>query len=541
VLLLLLMYLAPLVATALFWHAHRATGGKAAWEVLQSAMDGRSAHARPVAGALLFAVVLVAAAVGVRGGVAFVAGVVVAVFAAALAYADSDATLENAGAQPGILTTIHVWSESSSIALAPAALATGCVGALAWFFADPAGVVVLAAFAAGASTGALFIAMTLGAGGSRADAAPGTPAASVRMTVTSSATAALHSHLPAVAAALMVAATAEPEALLSLGGLLAESETLRSELLLLPIAISILSPVVAVLARPLVSSLLERRETASLYDVERLAAVLACLVMVGLVMASGLAWAVAAAFAVGVAARQLAVVADEASSRSIRAGRRTTPSLVPALLSAGAVALGEYLAGWYGITLAALGMTATFASAAACSIARELSALPNDPATLPSSLDLDVAEATVTVTTTLALLVAMAPVLVAESAHRGAALMLMATASPALLLGVVAGAVCAATFSDRYAESDDESDAVSQASRAVAVAAGAPVLAGILLGAGAAVGVALGFMAWAAASAPLASGPGDPASSRDRMPRSVLLAWGRTMALATLVGVPIMR
>ena len=536
-LLLLLMYISPLVATALFWHAHRATGGKAAWEVLQSASDGRSAHIRPAAAALVFAAVLVAAAVGAGGGVAFVIGLVVAVLAAAVAYADSDAALEKAVADSGTLTTTGLWTESLAIALAPAALATGCVGALAWFFADPAGAAVLAAFAAGVSAGALFIGMTFGAVVPGADAAPGTSSASVRLAVTLSATTALHSHLPAVVAALMVAATAEPETLLPLGGLLAETETLRSELLLLPIAISVLSPAVALLAGRFVSSLLKRRGATSLFDLERLAAALAVLLIVALVMASGLAWVVAGAFTVGVAARQLAVVADEASSGSLRVGRRTAPSLLPVLLSAVALAGGEYLAGWYGVALAALGMTATFTSAAACAVARELSAVPGAATGLPSRADLDVAEATVTVTTTLALLVAIAPVLVAESAHRDMALVLMATASPALLLGVLAGAACAATVSDRYAEFDDESDAVSKASRAVVVAAAAPVLAGMVLGAGAAVGVALGFMAWAAASTPLASGPASP---RDRLPRSVLLAWGRTMAFAALVGVPLM-
>jgi len=531
------MYLAPFVAMALYWHAHRGVGDASGWSTLQAAAVGRSAYARPVAGALLFAAVVVTGAVGVRGGVAFVAGAALTVFAAALVYSASAAAMENAKENPESGAAARIWSDACAIALAPAALATGCVGALAWFFADPSGAVVLAAFAAGSSAGALLLGMTLSVTGPvpetvTADAG----AAATRSTLASSATAVMHSHLPAIAASLMVASTAEPETLLSLGGLLAETETLRSELLLLPIAVSILSPLLALLVGPLFSSLLERRRETSLFDVERLAAALACLAVLALVLASGLAWVVAAAFVTGVVARQLALVADESSVRSVPAGRHESPSLLPALVSVAALACGEQLAGWYGMTLVALGMTATFASAAACATARDLATT-----TSMTRAELGAADATVSLTTTLALLVAMAPVLVADVAHRGAALTLMATASPALLLGAVVGAAAAATLSERYAESDNEGDAVSKASQAVVVAAGAPALAGILLGAGAAVGVVLGFVAWAAAAAPLAGARSDGSPSRDRMPRSLMLAWGRTMAIAALVGIPIMR
>jgi hypothetical protein len=82
---------------------------------------------------------------------------------------------------------------------------------------------------------------------------------------------------------------------------------------------------------------------------------------------------------------------------------------------------------------------------------------------------------------------------------------------------------------------------VRQAAEAVAIAAGLPVLAGVSFGGGAAVGIALGFAAWAVASAPAVSMEDASGTSRSRMPESVLLAWGRTMALAALVGAPLMR
>lgn len=523
------MYVAPLIALALYWQAQRSAQGPTAWQTLASVVEGRTSYLRPVGAAFLFATVAFSAAVGVRGGVAFFVGCAMAVFAAALSYVAPKPPTE-VGAD-GLTSAAGIWSQATSIALAPAALSAGCIGALAWFFADPSGVVVMAAFAAGTSAGALFLGLSIVEPEVAIFPERDT---SMQRALSRSATGALHSHLPAVAAVLMVAATAEPEALLSLGGLLAETETLRSELMLLPIGISVLSPVLTLIASPFVASLLERRRFVALFDVERIAAMLAGFMIVTVVMMSGLAWAVAASFAVGIVARQLAVVADEIASRSVR---RTVGMFVPAALAAGAVVGSEHLAGAYGVALAALGATATFASAAACATARELSSAKNLLASRPG----DVADSTVTVITTLALLVAIAPVAVAESMRRGDPWMMVATAAPVLLFGVLAGSACASALADRYARSDDEAEAVSKASRAVAIAIGAPVLAGIALGAGAAVGVALGFMAWAAASAPLAAGSGGDTSTREGMPRTMLLAWGRTMALAALVGVPIMR
>src|SRR6185369_4118364 len=116
----------------------------------------------------------------------------------------------------------------------------------------------------------------------------------------------MQAHLAAVAAALLIAATAEPESLLWLGGLLAETETLRSELLLLPIAITLIVPMVAAAAGPLLAGMLERRGPTALPSVERTAAVATTLAVLALVPLCGLAGSVAAAFACGAAARQLA-------------------------------------------------------------------------------------------------------------------------------------------------------------------------------------------------------------------------------------------
>ncbi|MFN2375564.1 MAG: hypothetical protein ABR538_03450 [Candidatus Binatia bacterium] len=527
-LLLLLMYLAPVLAVALFWRANSALSGATARETLRAAVTPRLGYSRSVAGVVLLAMLAVVASTGPRGGVAFGAGILLATVAAALAYASFQ---ERAGREGQGDLVVETWTEAAALSTALTALATGGLGALAWFFADPAGAIVLVAFAAGTSMGALFLGMAVAYG-------RGTPGAPLGGDVSASATGALHNHLPAVAATLIVAATAEPEALLFLGGLMAETETLRSELLLLPIGISVLSPLLALLGGPAVPSLLQRRGAVGFFDIERLAAALALVAMVAVVLAGGFAWVVAGAFAVGLVARQLAVLADEVSRRRIGLSDRSFPAMAPALLSAAALALGDQLAGTYGVALAALGMTATFASTAAGAIAAPWCS-PQGAAAQPAShSDLDNADAATSIAVTLALLVAAAPVILADSAHRGTAMMLVATAAPALLFAVVAGAACAASFSARYGHPDDEAEAVQMASRATAAAVALPALAGVVLGAGAAVGVALGFAAWAAASTPLVEAWDAAARPDPRLRRSVLLAWGRAMALATVVGVP---
>jgi hypothetical protein len=538
VLLLLLMYLSPVLAASLYWYAQRTASGATTWETLASASEGRSALLRPTVGAFAFAAAVIAVATGARGGAAFVLGVMMAAVAAALSSSTGLAALT--ADQDGSAEVLPTWSDASSLATSIAAVAVGAVGALAWFFADPAGAVVIAAFAAGASTTALFVAMVVATsdGPDRDEGLLARAASARRRALAVSTTAALHSHLPALAAALMIAATGDAESLLPLGGLLAETETLRSELLLLPIAVTVVAPVLAMLAAPVLSALGPRRGEASLYDLERAAAVLSAVVMALLVGVSGLSWTIVVAFATGLASRQLSIVADEARSRAYSGGQPIAPSLVPAMVSAAAMLFGEHLAGWYGMALVALGMTSTFVSAAACAATRELSALTGR-GQAPS--DLSLGEQTSSVAATLALLIACAPAIALYSAQRGEVLTLFATAAPALLIGVVAGAASAQALSRRFADPRDEGEAVRQAAEAVAIAAGFPALAGLIFGGGAAVGVALGFAAWAVASAPAPTVEESSGTLRTRMPESVLLAWGRTMALAALVGAPLMR
>jgi hypothetical protein len=538
VLLLLVMYLSPVIAASLYWYAQRTSSGPTVWETLASAAQGRGALLRPTAGAFAFAAAVAALGAGARGGVAFVLGVVVAAVAAALASSTGHAAMQDE--DDGEAAALPTWADASTLATSIAAVAVGAIGALAWFFADPAGTIVLAAFAAGVSSAGLFVAIVIGT-----SEAPGHgegllahAASERRRALVVSTTAALHSHLPALAAALLLAATAEPESLLPLGGLLAETETLRSELLLIPIAVTVLAPIVALLASPVLSSLGPRRGEASLFDLERAAAVLSALTMALLVGVSGLSWAIAGGFAAGLVARQLAIAADESRSRRYSAGRPTAPSLAPALVAAGALLVGDYLAGWYGMALVALGMTATYVSSAAGAATRELSALTGRG---QAPAELSLGEAAATIAATLALLVACAPAIALFSAQRGEVLTLVATASPALLLGGVAGAAVAQALSRRYADPAGEGEAARGAAEAVAIAIGLPALAGVCFGGGAAVGVALGFAAWAAASAPVESNEGASGLPRTRMPESVLLAWARTMALAALVGVPLMR
>lgn len=496
--LLLVLYLAPVLAAVLFWRAARRLPDVSVWRTLVAACEGRGALARSLAGAAVVATAVAALGTGPGGALAFLLGAALVALTSALAA--SVARSEDA-AQP---------DSGATLAQALSAASVGALGALAWFFADPAGIEVLAAFAAGSSSAALFLAMSPGV--REAVAQAGAP---------------IPSHLAAVAAATMVAATAEPDALLPLGGLLAETETLRSELLLLPIAVTVISPLVAAGAAMAATAPGGRGLADVLAALERWTALLSAVVMLLLVGVSGLAWSVAAAFAIGLAARQSAVLLEEFAERSRFRTRKDTPPLATSLVSAAAIVCGERLAAGYGATLVALGMTAGFASAAAAAATR---AMASTDRTAPGA-GVDPVETAATVATGLALLVAASPALVSAGAQHGIAPSFFATAAPALLAGVLAGAVCAAAAA-RMAAPEDDADAVASASRAVAIAAALPAAVGMSLGAGAAVGVAMGFLAWSAASA---AGEDDA-----RLPRPVLLAWGRTMAISLLVAVPIL-
>ena len=272
------------------------------------------------------------------------------------------------------------------------------------------------------------------------------------------------------------------------------------------------------------------------------AAVVAAVVLLG-----GLSWTLAGAVAVGLAARQFALLADEGALRASRAARVLPggPAMLPAVVAALALAAGERMAGVYGIALVALGMTATFASAAACGVSRALFAARHRLPVQASAAGASSADAATSLAVTLALLVASGPVLVAESVRRGLVVDLVVSAAPALLLGTVVGAAAAASWSSRLAMAGDEGDAVRRAALSVAATAVVPALAGFGFGSGAAFGVALGFTAWAAASSPTATRTGNVEDDRPveeaRLRRSVMLAWARTMALAALVAAPLMK
>lgn len=557
-LLLLVMYLAPFVAIVLYWRAQsvgavaHANAGAApsedlenagAWQTLRATAQPRLALVKPAAAAFAFVTVVAGFATGLSGALAFAIGALLSAFAAALVHALSRLAALRGSTRPCDAMSSPqlkgVWSDAFATALALAALAAGSLGALAWFFADPAGAPVLVVLAAGGASGALFIGMTVGMPAAVPDSESADERAS-RLARSESAwgtAAAIQVHMAAAAAAIIVAATADPESLLPLGGLLSETETLRSELLLLPIAITVLSPIVAVMAGPVMNVLLERRGEAALFDAERLAASIGGLLLLSVVTLSGLSLTVAWTFAIGLVARQVAVLVDEATHRGGGAGRAgiQASSVVPALIAAAAFIAGDQLAGWYGTALVALGMTATFVSAATAAAARRMVAFVTTPsATVPDST---VADTAATLTAALALLAALAPVVVADRMHRELVAMLATNAEPVLLVAVVVGAACASSLSARSGDSSDEADSVRSASQAVASAAAIPLLVGLAFGAAAAVGVTLGFTAWAAAwRAP--QGAALTASSVGQRP--VLLAWARAMALSTLVCAPLM-
>jgi hypothetical protein len=519
--LLLTMYLAPFVALALFLRARSrwASAGGAfaatdsaesgAWQTLRAAAAPRLGLATPVVASFALGVAVAWCAAGLSGAIVFSVGVLVSAFAAALVHAGRVA----ADGQEVRLR----WNRSVALAQTLAAIQAGSLGALAWFFADPAGAIVLVVFAAGASATLLFV--RVAAPSPDAESGAESPSAAWAMS----------SHLAAFAAAVMVAACAEAESLLPLGGLLAETETLRSELLLLPIAITLLSPLASAVAGPLAPRLFARSDDAGSFALERIAAVAMAVFLLGLVHWSGLSSSVAWTLLIGLAARQVAGLADEAAFRGGAGsyGIRSGTSAMPAIIAALAMLAGHGLAGIYGIALVALGMTSTFVAAGSAGNLR-------GPA---GASPLANANATTAVAATLAVVAALAPVLAVASLRGGDALpsnLSDTLAAPALLAGVLAGAASAGSLSIRLSAGNGEDDRVRNAARVVAAAVLLPLLTSTVAGSAAASGMVLGFVAWAAASRVARRGP-------DGFGRPVLLAWGRVMALFALMSAPLMR
>ena len=535
------MYLSPFVAVALFWRSQSVTanlagdapdGGPTAWSVLKDALSGRVALLRPVAAAAVASVLLVMAAEGFAAGVAFAAGAAFAVVFAVLARASMLSAVAHGVAEGSNAD----WAEGSGIALGLASLVAGGVGAFAWFFADPSGAIVLVAFLLGASSAGLFVALTGGAPADESSAASYSPnLRSIEASIWS-APAPMHVAVAAVASALMVASTAEPGTIVGFGSPGVEPETLRSELLLLPVTITLVSPVVAMLT----ATLVRRAGTGEYFLAERVAALLTAFVVVAVVLAGGLSTAVSGALLAGLAARQALLLRDEQALRARRSGRviRGGSSFLPAFVAAVAVGGGFREAGAYGVALVALGMSATYATASACGIARDLHAIRARLPRRAGAGDAGAGDTAGSLAATLALLVASGPVLVAESLHRGMPVDLAVTAAPSLLLGAVVGAAAAGQWSQGLLGAATEQETVRMAALAVVATVALPALAGMLFGSGAAFGAALGFAAWAAATSPSPS----PAEGEDAstMRRGLTLAWARTMALAALVVVPLM-
>lgn len=537
------MYLAPFVALVLFWRSQSVTAsfngdgtadGVTAWVVLRGAVSGRMELLRPVAVAVAASVLVVLAAEGFAAAVAFGIG---AAFAIAFAVVARSSML--CAVAHGVSENPNAdWMEGSGIALGLASLVAGSVGGFAWFFADPSGAIVMVSFLLGASSAGLFVALTAG------NPTDGNSAAAYSVNLRSieasvwSAPAPMHVAIAAVAAALMVAARVDPGNIVALGGPGVEPETLRSELLLLPVAVTLVSPVVAML-----TSSLTRRSTGGEYFLaERITALLTAIAVVAIVLLSGFSWPVAGSLVVGMVARQLLLFSDDYALRARRTGRvlRGVSTLLPAFAAAVAMGAGQKMAGAYGVSLVALGMTATFATASACGIARDLFAIR---ARLPRRLgagDAGAGDTASSLCATLALLVASGPVLVAESVHRGLLVDLAAGAAPSLLLGVVAGAAAAQHWSFVLLSSTTEQETVRRAALAVVATVALPALVGIVFGSGAAFGAALGFAAWAATTSPSASLSSVEGEAASTMRRGVTLASARTMALAALVVVPLM-
>lgn len=505
-LLLLVLYASPFLAVLLFWRTQRTVLALPApveaeagspWTTLRTAMTARIDLVRPGLGAFAALAALAALSAGAAAGVSVLVGAAMTGVVTALG---SVARTPVASAMGGA----QAWKDSLAAAVAEAAVVCGGIGVLALFFADPSGAPVLAAFALGAATAALFADIVVGAtssGGATTFLAP------------------LRSHLATFCAALAMAATAPAEELLPLGGLLAETETLRSELLLLPVALVVLSPLVAAASSPLVAMLVDRKGVAGVDGAGRLATLLATVAMALVVSLTGLSWNLLLAYSVGLAAREAVFALETVTARASRLAGGPPAMLAPMAAAIAFCAAAE-VAGGYGVAVAASAMTTTWvSSAASAAVSRALGEPAHDVAGAASA-DFSAA---------LALLVATASAVVTQCARDGLAVEQVVVFAPSLLAGAVGGAAFGASLAGRFAEVEDEREAVAAASRAVVATAAAP-LVGVILGPGGAVGVALGVLAAAAASSRPGPSRGGP----------VALAWATTAAMATLVAVPLM-
>lgn len=580
------MYLAPLVAVLSWWWSRpRAVAGAVedfagggASRLLREVVVEAGGLRLSVLAAFAAASLVPGAAIGLGGLLVFLAGVMLSAVVAATVVARAGEVADRAvaafsgGGSVDLLR--ELWSDTSSIALAVSASMTGAVGALAWFFADPAGAVMIGAFSAGTTAGALFLVVS---GVSRwtdeGSVRDGTTRVEVASLMLSAELVSLH--IAAVAATVLVAALGPAESLLWLGGLSAETETLRSDLLLFPLALMAIGPILALVVAPLTASLLARRGARALFDAERGLSLLLALVAFSLVSVCGLGWAVAGAFSIGLAARQLLLILDAAVHHGSDLGR-PRPGGIGLVAAVVVFAAADQVGGWYGVALAALGMTSTFVPAIASAIARGAlaAAVPDDG---PAEAGFGAADGTSGLVTTLAVLVAFATAATSASLREGLLPVPMMAVSVTFLSAVLAGAALSRTFAALMANVGfdglhDASAGVRFAARATFAAVLVPAAVGWCFDSPAALGLLVGFMVgvddrWPRdvrvgvfATQPAArslhapgGGTGLPegdlpasASARDascsRLAAEAMAsrAWGRAMALSALAAAPLM-
>ena len=587
------MYLAPLVAILSWWWSRPrpvlvagedvAAGGTS--QLLREVVTEAGGLRLPVVAAFAAASLVPGAAIGVGGLLVFLAGVLLSAVVAATVVARAgevaDRAVDSFSGGGSVDLLRELWSDTSSTALAVSASMTGVVGALAWFFADPAGAVMIGAFSAGTSAGALFLVVS---GVSRwMDERPVRDRTmQVRVASLTLSAELVSLHIAAVAATVLVAALGPAESLLWLGGLTAETETLQSDLLLFPLALMAIGPILALIVSPLTTSLLARRGARALFDAERGLALLFAVVAFALVSVCGLGWAVAGAFSIGLAARQLLLVIDAAVHHGSDLGR-PRPGGIGLVAAIVVFAAADQVGGWYGVALAALGMTSTFVPAIASAIARGAlsAAVPDDGA---AETGFGAADAASSLVTTLAVLVAFATAATSASLREGLLPVPMMAVSVTFLSALLAGAALSRTFASLMANVGydglhDASAGVRFAARATFVAVLVPAASGWCFDSPAALGLLVGFAAgvddcWprdvrvgvlaaqaAARSVQPTSQsvnvPGDgsglaeadlPASASARGASCSRLsaeamasrAWGRAMALSALAAAPLM-
>lgn len=580
------MYLAPLVAMLSWWWARprpvvvagEDVGARGPLPLLREVVAEAGGLRLPVVAAFVAGSLVPGAAIGVGGLLVFLAGVLFSAVVAATVVARAGEVADRAvdafsgGGSVDLLR--ELWSDTSSIALAVSASMTGAVGALAWFFADPAGAVMIGAFSAGTSAGAVFLVVS---GVSRwTDDGPGRDGtAQVEVSALAFSAELVSLHIAAVAAAVLVAALGPAESLLWLGGLTAETETLQSDLLLFPLALMAIGPILALVAAPVTATLLTRRGARALFEAERGLALLFALVAFALVSVCGLGWAVAGAFSIGLAARQMLLVIDAAVHHGSDFGR-PRPGGIGLVVAIAVFAAADQVGGWYGVALAAIGMTSTFAPAIASATARGAlaAAVPDDGGVEAGSGAAGGASSLVTI---LAVLVAFATAVTSASLREGLLPVPMVAMSVAFLSALLAGAALSRTFASQLANVGfdglhDASAGVRFAARATFAAVLVPAVAGWCFDSPAALGLVVGFAAgvddcWprevriggfaAQAVARSAHAPSDgsgipgaapPGSASARGASCSRLvaeamasrAWGRAMALSALATAPLM-